>query len=110
MTKATTGAVDFLAALACEPGIFETNGVTVELRSLTFTEVQRLAKQHKDDNTELAFQALRLGLLSPKLSDEQWQQVRDGKPGPLMKIATRVMEISGMTEGSGPLDGAGLSS
>jgi len=52
---------------------------------------------------------LTLGLLAPKLDEEQLAVVRNGKPGPLLKIAQRVMEISGMTEGEGgrPLDGSG---
>lgn len=103
----TTKAVDFLAALTCEPEIFETNGVTVELRSLTFAEVQRLATKHKDDNAEMTFQALALGLVSPKLDETQLEQLRNVKPGAIMKMAQRVMEISGMTESAGPLAGTG---
>lgn len=105
--KATTSAIDFLAMLAGEPEIFETGGLTVELRPLTFAEVQRLATAHKGDSTEMAFQALALGLVNPALSAEQLETLRNGKPGPLMKIAQRVMEISGMVEGAdgSPLDG-----
>lgn len=107
MAKAISSAADFLAALSCEPEVYETNGVTVELRALTYVEVQRIAAKHKDDNNELAFQAMRLGLVTPKLDDEQIEQVRLGKAGPLMNIARRVMEISGMVEAAGPLAGAG---
>lgn len=98
MTKATTSAIDFLAAISGGTEVFEVSGLTVELRSLTFAEVQRLSTAHKDDSTEMAFQALVLGLVEPKLDEEQLAQVRQGKPGPLMKIATRVMQISGMVE------------
>jgi hypothetical protein len=109
MTK-TTNAVDFLAALTCEPEFFETNNVTVQLRSLTFTEVQRIATKHKDDSAEMSFQALALGLVEPKLDTEQLEQLRNSKPGPLMNIAKRVMQISGMAaEDKGPLDGDGSS-
>lgn len=114
MTKATTNAIDFLAAISGGTEFYEVEGVkgvTVELRSLTFEEVQKLSAAHKDDNTEMAFQALALGLINPALTDEQKQQMRGGKPGPLMKIAKRVMEISGMVdaeEGGSPLDGVGL--
>ena len=109
MGKATTSAVDFLAALSGETDIFETDGVTVELRSLTFTETQRLGVKFKNDNTEMAFQALALGLVKPALTPEQLEQLRQAKPGPLMKIAKRVMEISGMVdeEGGSPLAGSG---
>lgn len=109
MAKAISSAVDFLNALTCEPEVYEINGVVVELRSLTFTEVQRIANKHKDDNTEMAFQALALGLVKPELAPEQLEQLRSGRPGILMKIAQRVMEISGMVEGSGPLAGNGSS-
>jgi hypothetical protein len=109
MAKAISSATDFLAALSCEPEAYETNGVTVELRSLTFTEVQKIATQHRDDSNEMAFQAMRLGLVAPKLDDGQFEQVRSGKAGPLMNIAKRVMQISGMMEDSGPLAGGGSS-
>jgi hypothetical protein len=106
-TKAKASAVDFLTLLACKPEEYVIDGVAVELRALTFSEVQGIATKHSGDNTEMAFQALRLGLVTPQLDDAQWEQVRGGKSGPLMKMATRVMEISGMTEGSGPLAGNG---
>lgn len=114
MTKATTGAIDFLAAISGGTELYEVEGVkgvTVELRSLTFAEVQQLSSANKDDSTEMAFQALVLGLVNPKLDEEQLAQVRQGKAGPLMKIAQRVMQISGMVdteEGGSPLDGGGL--
>lgn len=111
MTKATTSAIDFLAAISGGTELFEVGGVTVELRSLTFAEVQRLSTAHKDDNTEMSFQALALGLVSPKLDDAQLEQMRGAKPGPLMAIAKRVMQISGMVEDEAapgsPLDGGG---
>lgn len=105
--KAKASAVDFLALLACEPEEYTVDGVAVELRALSFTEVQGLATKHAGNTTEMAFQALRLGLVTPQLDEAQWERVREGKSGPLMKIANRVMEISGMTEGSGPLAGTG---
>lgn len=103
MAKATSSAVDFLAALSGEPELFETDGVTVEVRSLTFTESQQLVQKYATDNTEMTFQALVLGLVSPKLDEAQLVQLRGSKPGPLMKIARRVIEISGMAEVDGPL-------
>lgn len=106
--KAASPAVDFMAMLANETELYEVApGIKVELRTLTFAEVQGLATQHKDNSTEMAFQSLRLGLTAPELSAEQWEQARHGKSGPLMKIAGRVMEISGMTEGNTPLAGTG---
>ena len=103
----TASAIDFLAAISGETELFEVSGLTVELRSLTFAEVQRMTATNKDNATEMAFQALTLGLLEPKLNEAQLAQVRTGKPGPLMKIAQRVMAISGMVEEEPgvPLDG-----
>ena len=111
MGKAITGAIDFLAAISGETDMFETDGVVVELRSLTFAETQRLGVKFKNDNTEMAFQALTMGLVKPALTPEQLEQLRQAKPGPLMKIAKRVMEISGMVdeEGGSPLAGTGSS-
>lgn len=110
MAKATSSAVDFLGMLACEPEIFETDGLTVELRSLTYFEVQRLVAEHKDNDQEMAFQALTLGLVKPELDAEQLGQLRNSRPGPLMKIARRVMRLSGLVDDSGPLAPGGGSS
>lgn len=110
MTKATTSAVDFLAAMTGTPELFETQGVTVELRSLTFAEVQQLVTKYQGDATEMAFQALALGLVTPALDDEQLVALRSAKPGPIMAMAQRVMQISGMAEeddNGSPLAGGG---
>lgn len=113
MTKATTSAIDFLAAISGGTELYEVGGTTVELRSLTFAEVQRLSTAHKGDSTEMSFQALALGLISPKLDGAQLEQMRSARPGPLMAIAKRIMQISGMVEDEAapgsPLDG-GVSS
>ena len=109
--KALSGA-ELLQLLACEPETYEVQGVTVELRALTFTEVQKLAKIPGDDNVEANFQALRLGLVSPQLTDAEFEQLRNVKAGALMKMAQRVMLISGMTdeeEGGSPLGGGASS-
>lgn len=109
MTKATTSAIDFLAAISGGTEEFEVEGVTVELRSLTFAEVQGLRRTYKDDEGELTFGALRLGLLSPKLDEAQIEQLRNSKPGPIAKIAGRIMQISGMVETDANLPGGGSS-
>lgn len=109
MAKAISSATDFLAAIAGETQTFEIEGLAVELRSLTFAEVQRLTAKHRDDAAEMAFQAVILGLVAPKLDETQLEQIRTAKPGPVMEIAKRVMEISGMAEQDGgtPLAGGG---
>lgn len=103
MAKAISSAVDFLAALTGEPQPFEVEGITVELRPLTFVESQKLVTEYKDDSTEMAFHALKLGIVSPKLDEAQIEQLRQARPGPLLKIAKRVFEISGMGQDDGPL-------
>lgn len=109
MTKATTSAIDFLAAISGGTEIYEVSGVSVELRSLTFAEAQKLGTAYKDDPTEMAFQSLALGLVAPKLDEAQLQEVRGARPGPLMAIAKRVMTISGMVEDKENFPGGGSS-
>ncbi len=110
MTKATTSAIDFLAAISGGTEAFEVEGVTVELRSLTFAEIQQLNSQHNGDNMEMMFGVVTTGLVTPKLDTAQLEQLRSAKPGAITKISNRVMTISGMMEedeGGSPLAGGG---
>jgi hypothetical protein len=110
MTKAITSAVDFLAAITGGTELFEVEGVTVELRSLTWEEAQRLNANHKGDVTEMTFQAAALGIVAPALTAEHLDALRQAKPGVIAKISNRVMTISGMMEedeGGSPLAGGG---
>lgn len=110
MAKTTAmSAAEFLSALSNTPELFTTHGVTVELRALTYAEVQRLVNLYKDDSNEMAFQAVQLGLVAPVLDGADLEQVRNGRAGPIMAIAKRVMEVSGMVDSPGPLAGNGLS-
>lgn len=112
MTKATSSAVDFLAAVAGKTELFEVAGVTVELRSLDYTEVGELRARHGDDFVEMSMQAILLGLVSPKLDEAQLAQLRHSRPGPLAEIAARITEISGLSDdgpGASPLAGGGSS-
>lgn len=110
MTKATTSAIDFLAAISGGTEEFEVEGVTVELRSVTFEEVAQVNNQHSGNNMEMTFQMVVLGLVSPKLDEAQIQQLRLARPGVITKISNRVMTISGMMEedeNGSPLAGGG---
>lgn len=109
MTKATTSAIDFLAAISGGTEVFEVSGVAVELRSLTFAEAQQLGTKYKDDNTEMAFQAAVFGIVTPKLDEAQLAQMRTARPGPLMAISKRIMQISGMVETEENFPGGGSS-
>lgn len=105
MTKATTSAVDFLAAIGGRTELCEVEGATVELRSLSFAETQTLSAQYGDDNTELALRMVELALVNPPLTVDQLRQVR---PGPLAQLAQRVTALSGLEAPAGsPLAGTG---
>ncbi len=111
MTKATTNAIDFLAMIAGGTELFEVEGITIEIRNLTFAEVQQIGKKYGDDNYEITFQTVVVGLVTPKLDAAQVEQMRQSKPGAITDISNRVMRLSGMTkeEGGSPLAGGGLS-
>ena len=111
MTKATINAIDFLAAITGGTELFEVEGITVEIRSLTFAEVQHMGNKYKDDNYEMTFQTVVAGLVAPKLDAAQVEQMRQSKPGLITRISNRVMRLSAMTEeeGASPLAGGGSS-
>lgn len=109
--KTVVSAVDFLAGVVGEPELFEVEGLVVKIRSLTYAEVARINKEFDGNNFEMTFQSAKLGLVEPKLTDEQLEQLRSARPGPITAIAKRVLTISGLGgESDGPLaPGGGLS-
>lgn len=111
MTKATSNAIDFLAAISGGTELFEVEGIGVELRSLTFAEVQQMGVKYANDNYEITFQTVVTGLVTPKLDAAQVEQMRQAKPGAITKISNRIMQLSGMTEDEKALgeDGGGSS-
>lgn len=109
-TKTVSSAVDFLAGVAGETELFEVGGLVVKIRSLTFAEVQAISTAYSGNNFEMTFQAVKAGLVEPKLSDEQIEQLRSAKPGAITAISNRVMAISGLSGDSGPLAPGGGSS
>jgi hypothetical protein len=105
-------AEDFLAAIAGEliDHELKVNGRVVgkvQLRTLEFAAVQTAASRFANAPGELMLWALDNALVNPVLTDAQREQVRRGKPMPLLDLAQHVMQISGMTEeeGGSPLDG-----
>jgi hypothetical protein len=82
----------------------------VQIRSLELAEVQDAIASFKGNSGGLTLWTLDNALVNPALSDAQREQVRKGKPGPLLNLAKHIMETSGMTDTvSGvPLDGDGL--
>jgi len=109
--KTVTSAVDFIAGLTGEPELFEVEGLVVKIRSLTYAEVARINKEFDGNNFEMTFQSAKLGLVEPKLNDEQLEQLRAARPGPITAIAKRVLEMSGLGgDSNGPLAVGGGSS
>lgn len=104
--KEVSSAAEFMARIGGKSELYEVDGLTVKIRSLGYEDVQAISGPTVN-GLETAFQALVLGLVEPKLDEEQLAALRKAKPGPLMNIAQRIMQISGMVEGSGPLDGNG---
>lgn len=98
MAKATVSATDFLRAVVGEPQPFEVPNVgTVMIRPLTFGEAERITSAHKNQTAEMMLQALALGLVEPALDAEQIEALHQANAGPVMKIAARIMQISGMS-------------
>jgi hypothetical protein len=99
MAKATVSAKDFLAAISAEPVEHEMPGVgTVKVRALTAGEGQRLVAVGQNDNDEMMFQAVRLGLVEPALTDDDLAALRQSKAGPVMRLAAHIMRLSGMVD------------
>lgn len=99
MAKATVSAADFLKAVTGEAQPFEVQGVgTVLIRPLTFVEAERITTAHKDNTSEMMLQAMIIGLVEPTFSAEQIEALRGSSAGPVMRIAARVMQLSGMSD------------
>lgn len=105
MTKAISSAADFLSAIGQKTELFDTQGVTVELRSLEWAEAQQLNARYGNDNAELSFQTALAGIVAPKVEEAQ---LRKARAGVVSDIGRRVAVISGMLkEDDRPLAGSG---
>lgn len=104
---------DFLTGILGTPEDFDVPGLgLVQLRALTVAEVSQINKDAGDDNMAQMTGAIAHGLLAPKLDEAAISQMRtSGAAGYVMKIATRIMELSGMIEGDklGEAPGGGSS-
>jgi len=99
MAKATVSATDFIKAVTGEAQPFDVPGVgTVLIRALTFAEAERITSAHKDNTAEMMLQAMVTGLVEPKFSAEEVTALRTSSAGPVMRIAARIMQLSGMTD------------
>lgn len=86
------------------------NGKAAVLRSLTYPEVQAIAREYKGREEAMALGALRVGLVQPQLTPEQWAVAEKGKAGPLLNMGKRIMVISGMADDDKNLGEDGASS
>jgi hypothetical protein len=106
MNKARVSAQQFLAALQGETVEYELDGVgTVLIRSMTTPEAELFATNDKEGNASKMFKAVELCLVEPALTLEEWAQLATAKPGPIMDLAKRIMELSGMATKANDLEG-----
>lgn len=104
MAKAISSAVDVLAAIAGRTELFEIEGVTVELRSLEWAEVQHILTHNDGNNMEQLFQMAAAGIAAPKIEEAQ---LRKARASFVTGVGKRVAEISGTAQSDVPLAGAG---
>lgn len=99
MAKAKISASDFLAAIVGETVEHNVPGVgIVTIRSLDAVLGKRLFETYAKDEGELFAQIVRHGLVEPQLSDDDLAALRAAKAGPIMKLATAIMQLSGMSD------------
>jgi hypothetical protein len=107
MAKAISSATDFISAIAQKTELFEVEGVTVELRSLDWGEVQQILGNSTSNNMEQLFQFALAGLAAPKIEEAQ---LRKARAIFITSIGTRVGQMSGTAgDSTGPLAGGGSS-
>lgn len=95
-THVYLSAEDFLAGIQCTPIDFEVPGLgVVKVRSLSSTELNQLGRKHQEDGFAMTMACIRIGLVLPVLSEDQFQQLYDGSAKYALLIGTRIMEISG---------------
>lgn len=97
--KQYLSADDFLGGILGQPVDHEVAGLgTVQVRSLTFTEVRDLSRKHKGDEVSLTLAIISTGLVQPVLSADQAAQLGQARPGVIAELSQHIMEISGMVD------------
>jgi len=99
-------AEDLLKGITGESEDYEIEGLgTIQIRSLSVSEVQRIyaeaatnKKGEDHDTGKLMALALFYGLVQPKLGKNAIAKLIDGKAGPVLNAAKRIMELSGMSD------------
>lgn len=88
----------FLKAIQGDTVDYALPGVgLVRVRALTVSEAQSVASGGVVTDDAM-LKVLRVALIEPALNDEQWAVLTQAKAGPVMRLATYVMRLSGMTD------------
>ena len=99
-----------LKALAGKTNVVNIEGLgEIEIKSLTFQDVQEIQAKELDGMESSLFFIIR-GLVEPKLNDEDLESLKNSHPMMLFKIARVIQEISGMTEEKDFLNDGGQNS
>jgi hypothetical protein len=97
--------IDFMKAVVGKSIEYEVQkGVIVKIRSLTTEEASDLAKVQDEDSSLANYQLVELGLVEPKLSQDEIKQL---PPGVFFKLADQISIVSGLKEFDSPTDGNG---
>jgi len=92
-------AADFLAGVQGQAVDYEVEGVgVVKLKGLTTAQAKTLYAKHSGDEIGLMLGAVGMGLVDPRLSEEQIEQLGDASVGRISGIAQRVLQLSGMAD------------
>jgi hypothetical protein len=106
MNKARLSAQAFLAAVQGKTQDYELDGVgVVGIRSLTTPEAEQLTALQAEGTSAMLFKAIEVGLVEPTLSPDELAQLHTALPGPVMKLAAAIMQLSGMADKVGDLEG-----
>lgn len=93
--KPILSASDFLAAIQRRPEVFEIEGVgAVKIQPLTVSEAVSITDKYSTNVKEGIFEMIGLGLVEPKLTEEQIAQLQNAAPGPVMALFERIAALS----------------
>lgn len=110
MGKAYISEADFINGVLLRPVDFEVEGLgLVAVRGLSSIELDDIQTRFKDKPVMMMLEAVRYGLVTPKLSEQGIQAMHEGNPGPIVAISTRILELSGQgkKDEQDPLAGVG---
>lgn len=106
MKQARVSAQAFLAAIQGKTQDVELDGIgMVGIRSLTMSEAEEVTALQADGYSTMMFRAIEYGLTDPPLAAEELEQLRSALPGPVMQLATAIMQLSGMAAQASALEG-----